>query len=176
MLHLWFCVTKTLYIYKYIFRNNENILPVPQVPIASPPEVSSPPKVVTPSLEKTSSFHPIANKLADEKEIVSIWNQCWLALFMCMSTIGPIFLAIILTSYVLGKINNSQLIGSIGVVYSYLFLVIMGAYCCAILPFILVSRIFTSLVSGKTDKTGNISIRILLLLSLGLIGVIIKYK
>ena len=96
-----------------------------------------------------------------------------------MTTIGPIFLAIVLTSYGLGKVNESQLIGSIGVVYAYLFLVIMGAYCVAIVPFIIMSRVFTSLVSAKSDKagSGNISVRILLLLTIGLLGYLVyKYK
>ena len=105
----------------------------------------------------------------DDDEVISIWNQCWAAMFCSTMTIGPTFLAITLMSYTGGKITSSQSVASIGVIYLYLYLVIMGSYLVAILPFILISRIFTSLVtapgsSAAHDKNTVHHIRLLMLI------------
>mmetsp|Transcript_119335 Transcript_119335/g.234431 ORF Transcript_119335/g.234431 Transcript_119335/m.234431 type:complete len:301 (+) Transcript_119335:105-1007(+) len=83
----------------------------------------------------------------DEKEIVGLWNQTWGALHMSLSMIGPPFLFIILACYFMGMMQKSQAIASVGVVYVFLFFTIMGSYMLTILPCILVSRMFTCLVS-----------------------------
>jgi len=84
---------------------------------------------------------------SDEVEIISLWNQSWSALFMCLKTLGPVFLVIVLACYFLGTLHQSQAIATVGVVYTFLFLTIMGSYTVVILPCILVSRVFTSIVS-----------------------------
>jgi len=100
------------------------------------------------------SYPPVAisDKLSDELEIVSVWNQCWDALFLCLTIIGPLFAGAILVCYFLGVIKQSQAIASVGVVYTLLFITIMGSYTIAILPFILISRVFTSFVAPQGSQ------------------------
>jgi uncharacterized membrane protein (DUF485 family) len=101
----------------------------------------------------------------DEKEIVSLWNQTSGALHMSLSMIGPPFLFIILACYFMGMMQKSQAIASVGVVYAFLFMTIMGSYVLVIVPCILVSRLFTCLVSSKTcnDAEVNLYARLLVL-------------
>lgn len=88
----------------------------------------------------------------DEKEIISLWNQTWNALYMCLTIIGPAFLAIILGCYFMGTMQQSQAIASVGVVYTALFVFIMGSYILVILPCILVARLFTLIVSSPSSS------------------------
>ena len=123
---------------------------VPAAPVLSvPPPQSSIGTVVCPPV-------PLSDKLSDELEIVSVWNQCWNALYLCLTIIGPLFSGTILICYFLGMIKHSQAIASVGVVYSLLFISIMGSYTIAILPFILISRLFTSFVAPQgSDYTAE---------------------
>lgn len=110
----------------------------------------------------------------DEAEIIDIWNQCWSALYLCISTIGPIFLAVILIAYLSSKMTASQMIASVGVVFTYVFLLIMVGYTVAIVPFVLISRIFTSLVApqnGVETEELNTYCRLLTLVVTLLCGV-----
>lgn len=122
-----------------------------------------------------STPSPTLNKLADETEIMSLWNQSLSTLLNCMTIIGPMFMIIILTAYVFGKIHNSQAIASVGIVYTLLFMIIMGSYVLATLPFILISRVFTSIVAPHaqeyTPKQINFFCRLLALTMIVIIGV-----
>ena len=100
------------------------------------------------------------DKLSDESEIVSVWNQCWDALYLCLTTIGPIFLAVILYCYFAGMVKQSQAIASVGVVYTLLFITIMGTYVVAMLPFILISRVFTSLVAPNGSQYSSAQVNL----------------
>eukprot|EP01038_Epipyxis_sp_PR26KG_P015296 gene15296-20604_t len=93
--------------------------------------------------------------LADEAEITIIWNQSLTALMLCMGTIGPLFLALITAFYCFGLLFESQLIASVGVVYAYIFLLIMGSYGLFVLPVIVISRIFTSLVAPPESRESD---------------------
>jgi hypothetical protein len=105
----------------------------------------------------------------DEKEIVSLWNQTFGALNMCLTFLGPTFLIVILGCYFMGMMQKSQAIATVGVVYTFLFLSIMGSYTLVILPCILVSRLFTCLVTphatGHTAAEINLYSRLLVLIS-----------
>ena len=85
--------------------------------------------------------------LSDENEIVSLWNQTWGALSMCLTIIAPLFLVVIFYCYLLGTFKQSQAIASVGVVYTLLFFTIMGSYALVIVPCILIARLFTCIVS-----------------------------
>jgi hypothetical protein len=126
-----------------------------EIPVSPEPAVVPLPKMLIPatySEATTSQVKPVGTVDPPEMdEAISIWNQCWSALFNSMMTIGPLFLAITLMSYAASKISSSQAIASIGVIYAYLYIVIMGSYVVAILPFILMSRVFTSLVSSSAS-------------------------
>jgi hypothetical protein len=103
-----------------------------------------------PAFAKTSSAvaAPAAAAAAadDDSEIVCLWGQAWGALQMCLFTIGPIFLVIVVACYFVGTLKQSQAIASVGVVYTLLFMSIMGSYALVTIPCILVARLFTNLV------------------------------
>lgn len=126
-------------------------------------------KIESISLGKSEVAHrELVDNSADDLEIVSLWNQTWGALYLCLTTIGPVFLTVILVSYALGTLQQSQAIATVGVVYTLLFLTIMGSYSVVILPCILISRVFTSIVSPHTTSHSteeiNLYSRLLVLL------------
>jgi hypothetical protein len=87
---------------------------------------------------------------SSEDEIVTLWQQYWTSLDTCMSTVTPMFLVLVLALYAFSAITKSQTIASIGLVYVFVFLIIMGSYFFAIVPFILVSNALSSLIApGK---------------------------
>lgn len=123
-------------------------LPPPEEPVQQIATSSSTPlQKVNETVGRTSVV--LSDSLPDELEIVSVWNQCWDALYLCLTIIGPLFTGTILVCYFLGMIKQSQAIASVGVVYTLLFITIMGSYAIAILPFILISRVFTSFVAPQ---------------------------
>lgn len=150
-----------------------------------PPEVNSAKKPSTPEAktaaaspkssrrsahvteEPAESSHE-ASSSADEIEITSLWNQTWGALYMCLVTIGPLFFAIVMLCYFVGTLQQSQAIASVGVVYTLLFITIMGSYTLVILPCILIARLFTSIVSPHapchTPEEINLYSRLLVLI------------
>lgn len=104
----------------------------------------------------------------DEKEIVSLWEQTWGALHTSLIMVGPPFLFIILACYFMGMIKQSQAIASVGVVYTFLLLTVLGSYLVVILPCILVARLFTVLVSAQAPERSaaevNLYARLLVLI------------
>jgi hypothetical protein len=86
-----------------------------------------------------------------EEEAVGIWTQAWNALFLCLVLIGPAMLSVILLCYVAGMSMQSQQVACVGVVYTLLFLVLMGLFCAAVLPCILLSRLFISVVAPQAS-------------------------
>lgn len=119
------------------------------------------------SEESTGTFSDSAAS-SDDLEITSLWHQMWGALYMCLTTIGPLFLVVVLSCYFLGTLQQSQAIASIGVVYTILFMTIMGSYTLVILPCILIARVFTSIVSPHatchTPEEINLYSRLLVLI------------
>jgi len=144
-------------------------LPPPEEPVQQIAPSSS--TTLSKSNETVDGHHvALSSSLSDELEIVSVWNQCWDALYLCLTIIGPLFTGTILVCYFLGVIKQSQAIASIGVVYTLLFITIMGSYAIAILPFILISRVFTSFVaphgSHYTTEEVNFYCRLTLLIAI----------
>ena len=106
-----------------------------------------------PSKVLFSTSHEVeAVELTDGKEILGIWAQTWSALNICITTIAPLFLLVILGCYIYGKMNDSQVIASVGLVYAYVFLVVIGSYAVVIVPFILISRLITTLVAPTSNR------------------------
>lgn len=94
---------------------------------------------------------------------------------MCTSTVTPLFLVLILGLYAASAVTNSQTIASIGLVYVFVFLVIMGSYFFAIVPFILASTIISNQISPRGKSTEKFSTRIFLLIA-AIAAVITYYK
>jgi hypothetical protein len=89
-----------------------------------------------------------------EAEIMGIWTQCLQALFICWLHIGPVFAAAIAACYCFGKLSQSQAISSVGITLVLLLIMIMGSYCLVIVPFLLVAKVFTALVSPQLAQPG----------------------
>jgi hypothetical protein len=106
---------------------------------------------------------------------MSLNEQYWSTLRGCLFTIGPLFLFLILVLYVASGATNSQMIASIGLVYVFIFMIIMGSYYFATLPFILVSNMISRILfpNGKSAKKDLIRI---VLLVLGIVGVVTYCK
>lgn len=106
-----------------------------------------------------------------EDEMVSLWQQYWTSLDMCMSTVTPLFLTLVLALYAFSVMTKSQTIASIGLVYVFVFLIIMGSYFFAIVPFILVSNAISSVVApGKTAQKDFVRLALLVLSVGGLVA------
>mmetsp|Transcript_29201 Transcript_29201/g.64830 ORF Transcript_29201/g.64830 Transcript_29201/m.64830 type:complete len:220 (-) Transcript_29201:64-723(-) len=102
--------------------------------------------------ESSSSEYLLASVEEEaEEEAVGIWTQAWNALFLCLVLIGPAMLSVILLCYVVGMSMQSQQVACVGVVYTLLFLVLMGLYGAAVLPCILLSRLFISVVASQAS-------------------------
>ena len=113
--------------------------------------------------------------LHGQDELMSLNEQYWSTLRSCLFTIGPLFLLLILILYVASGATNSQMIASIGLVYVFVFMIIMGSYYCATLPFILISNMISRILfpNGKSAKKDMIRI---VLLVLGIVGVVTYCK
>mmetsp|Transcript_22620 Transcript_22620/g.51100 ORF Transcript_22620/g.51100 Transcript_22620/m.51100 type:complete len:219 (+) Transcript_22620:28-684(+) len=125
-------------------------------PRASASAVSMPPLPVVEGTNITSESSSSEYLLASveeeaEEEAVGIWTQAWNALFLCLVLIGPAMLSVILLCYVVGMSMQSQQVACVGVVYTLLFLVLMGLYGAAVLPCILLSRLFISVVASQAS-------------------------
>uniref|UniRef100_A0A7S3GQ38 Transmembrane protein n=1 Tax=Spumella elongata TaxID=89044 RepID=A0A7S3GQ38_9STRA len=142
------------------------VTPRPPSPATSPVPsrvAVSPKKVV-----KNTVVEQVREPSSEDHEIVSVWNQVWGSLMISLQTLGPAFLIIILSCYFLGTLHQSQAIATVGVVYTLLFLTIMGSYTVVILPCILIARVFTSIVSphatAHSTEEVNLYSRLLVLI------------
>lgn len=146
----------------------------PSTPRVQSPARSGTSKAVSPKVKSVAVVPVDEENTSDDVEIISLWNQTWSALFMCLTTLGPVFLAIVLVCYFIGTLHQSQAIATVGVVYTLLFLTIMGSYVVVILPCILISRVFTSIVSPHATSHSTEEINLysrLLVLILAAAGV-----
>jgi hypothetical protein len=101
----------------------------------------------------------------DDDEIISLWHQSWTAFNTCLKTIAPLFLSIVLLLYVYARINTSQAIASVALVYFFVCLLVLGTYFFAVAPFILVSNAINSFVNGgKTAQRDFVRVGVLLAL------------
>ena len=142
------------------------VAPLPQaprsVPVAAPAvEVSTDTHISVPA----SASAPVSvRKLVPQgDEIVRVWGQFFTAMDTCISTVAPIFLSVVLVLYAVSVVTKSQIIASIGLVYVFVFLVIMFSYFFAIVPFILISNAISSLVApeGKSSQIDFVRVAIL---------------
>ena len=96
-------------------------------------------------------------------EVIRLWNQFYIAMDTCLSTVAPIFLVVILVLYAVSAVTKSQTIASIALVYVFVFLTIMFSYFFAIVPFILISNAISSIVTpeGKSSQRDLVRVTVL---------------
>jgi hypothetical protein len=82
-----------------------------------------------------------------EEEGVGIWAQAVQSLYLCLVLIGPAMLSVILLCYPYAYAMKSQQVASVGVIYTLVFLLLMCVFSVAVLPCILLSRLFISVVA-----------------------------
>ena len=140
------------------------VAPLPQaprsLPVAAPAvEVSTDTHISVPASAPISVIKPVPKG----DEIVRVWGQFFTAMDTCISTVAPIFLSVVLVLYAVSVVTKSQIIASIGLVYVFVFLVIMFSYFFAIVPFILISNAISSLVApeGKSSQIDFVRVAIL---------------
>jgi uncharacterized membrane protein YjdF len=93
-----------------------------------------------------------------------------------MSTVTPLFLAIVLVLYGISAMTKSQAIASIGLVYVFVFLLIMGSYFFATVPFILISNFISSVIApNSTSYQRDVTRGVLLLVTVAATVGISKY-
>jgi hypothetical protein len=137
-------------------------------PLPSVPKTVSLPLVVS----DLNSLEPNKNDiLADEAEVLSLWEQAYLALSMFGSVVVPFFLLFVVYFYVQSKISGRDSIASVGAVFCIFGALILGSYLMVTVPFILVSRFLTLLVSDSNvsyeeQRATNLNARFLLFFTL----------
>jgi hypothetical protein len=101
----------------------------------------------------------------EEEELVSLWRQSWTAINVSLTTVGPLFLILILLSYVFSQITQSQTVASVGLVYIFVFLLVVGSYFLATVPFIVLANAINALVNPTSDSAQKDFARLALLLT-----------
>jgi len=118
----------------------------------------------------------LAPTKSTDNEIVGLYQQYWSSLDLCMSTMTPLFITLILMSYVISALTNSQEIASIGLVYTFVFLGIMGTYVFTIIPFVLISNAISSLIAPNGLSAQRDFSRVAMLsIAIGLVVAYFKY-
>lgn len=98
-------------------------------------------------------------------EIHKLWSQYAVALDTCVSTVSPIFVTMILTLYLSSVVTRSQTIASIGLVYVFVFFILLFSYFAAIVPFILISNALCSVLISQGQKPQKEYVRLGVLFS-----------
>lgn len=91
---------------------------------------------------------------AIENNTLSLYQHYSAALHLCISILLPTFLTLIIISDILAVLFESQLIASVGLVYIFIFLIIIGSYMLAIVPYIIVLNALDNLFHPKLNKSG----------------------
>lgn len=106
-------------------------------------------------------------------ELHQLWSQFCVAMDTCISTVTPLFLTVILVLYLVSAVTKSQTIASIGLVYVFVFLMLLFSYFAAIVPFILVANAICSSLapSGKSPQKDFVRLSVLICS----IGVVVGY-
>jgi hypothetical protein len=109
-------------------------------------------------------------------ELHQLWSQFCVAMDTCISTVTPLFLTMILALYLVSAVTKSQTIASIGLVYVFVFLMLLFSYFAAIVPFILVSNAICSSMAptGKSPQKDFIRLSVLMC-SIGVVVGYVKY-
>lgn len=144
---------------------------MPPIPLPYAPKVTPVKAAIEAPVQQHHHTARGQEGLVDEHEILSVWDQAVNALQIAGNFIVPVFLSIVLFFYVNGKLNQDQAIASIGIVFAMFLVLIMGTYIVAIIPFILVSRFITSLVTDAPitaveQKQTNLTARLFLFFSI----------
>lgn len=95
------------------------------------------------------------DELSDGNEIVAIWSQCERALMFGWNSIIPVFAAIIFVLTLFGLYSASQFIAIVGIVYVVFGGLIIGSYALCMVPFILISRLFTQIMETGCNCEGS---------------------
>lgn len=113
---------------------------------------------------------------SNSNEITGLAEQYWSTLSHCFSTIGPFFLFLVLILYALSAVTGSQAIASIGLVYVFTFLIIMGTFYFATLPFIIVSNTISRLLfPNGTSNQKDLTRVAFLMLTIGIAFALFQY-
>lgn len=144
---------------------------LPPLPTTAPVETLS---VVQRDVAPQPSAQSDEEESNDSEELQAVWTQCLQALFTCSLYTGPIFAAVVLFCYAVGKITVNKAVASIGVAYASLFLLIMGSYVVAIVPFVLVSKMVTQSVffGSNKEKDSEVHVRLFLFLLIAMSGIV----
>ena len=98
-------------------------------------------------------------------ELHKLWSQYAVALDTCISTVSPLFLTVILALYLSSVVTRSQTIASIGLVYVFVFFILLFSYFAAIVPFILISNALCSVLISQGQKPQKDYVRLAVLFS-----------
>ena len=113
---------------------------------------------------------------SNSNEISNLAEQYWSTLSHCFSTIGPLFLFLVLVLYAVSALTGSQAIASTGLVYVFTFLIIMGSFYCATLPFIIVSNTISRLIfPNGTSNQRDLTRVAFLMLTIGVAFTLFQY-
>ena len=121
-----------------------------------------------PTSQRTSSVPAVVMSNDIEQhgdEIHKLWSQYAVALDTCVSTVSPLFITMILTLYLSSVVTRSQTIASIGLVYVFVFFILLFSYFAAIVPFILISNVLCSLLISQGQKPEKDYVRLGVLFS-----------
>ena len=108
-----------------------------------------------------------------DDELSKLWSQICIAMDTCITTVTPLFITIILMLYLVSAISKSQTVASIGLVYVFVFHILLFSFFAAIVPFILVSNALCSLLSLKGQAPQRDFVRLAVLMCV--IGVTVGY-
>lgn len=108
-----------------------------------------------------------------DDELSKLWSQVCIAMDTCITTVTPLFITIILMLYLVSALSKSQTIASIGLVYVFVFHILLFSFFAAIVPFILVANALCSLLSLKGQAPQRDFVRLAVLMCV--IGVTVGY-
>jgi hypothetical protein len=144
------------------------------------PSAPVPPRAVSVSTPTPGDSHiPVPTGVMsnhsshNRDELHQLWSQFCVAMDTCISTVTPLFLTMILALYLVSAVTKSQTIASIGLVYVFVFLMLLFSYFAAIVPFILVSNAICSSLAPTGNSPQKDFIRLSVLMCS--IGVVVGY-
>jgi hypothetical protein len=108
-----------------------------------------------------------------DDELSKLWSQICIAMDTCITTVTPLFITIILMLYLVSAISKSQTVASIGLVYVFVFHILLFSFFAAIVPFILVSNALCSLLAQQGQAPRRDFVRLAVLVCV--IGVTVGY-
>jgi len=125
-------------------------------PVFSSPASSylPPPVAASPAPAAVSSrWSAVEVTVDDDDSEIGFWKQASHSLVTSMAVITPVFVTMIIASYVVATLltDHSVAIASMGITFSLLLVLILTSFSVAVLPSIYLSRLFTALVMTPSD-------------------------